>query len=42
VSRPTDKSSQAAWAAYAVAQGADPDTAAGMSRAELVKAYGGD
>jgi hypothetical protein len=41
VSTPAVNASQAAWAAYAVTQrGADADEAAGMSRAELVKAYG--
>ena len=38
--RPAKNASQAAWAAYAVSQGADADAAADMSRAELVAQYG--
>lgn len=38
--RPADKASQAAWVAYAVSKGGDPDEAAGLSRAALIKAYG--
>jgi len=37
---PAKNASQAAWAAYAVSRGADRDAAAGMSRAELVNAFG--
>lgn len=35
--RPANSASQAAWAAYAVSRGMDPDKADGMSRAELIK-----
>lgn len=37
--RPAANASQSSWAAYAVSLGVDPDEAAGMSRAELIKAY---
>jgi hypothetical protein len=35
--QPPGNASQAAWAAYAVSRGMDPDEAAGMSRADLIK-----
>jgi len=38
--RPPLNASQARWAAYAISQGADPDEAMGMNRAQLIKAYG--
>jgi hypothetical protein len=38
--RPKDYASKVEWLAYAIAQGADADLAAGMSKAELVDAYG--
>ncbi len=38
--RPAGSASQAQWAAYATSRGMDPDEAAGMPRAALIKATG--
>jgi hypothetical protein len=40
--RPSRNASQALWAAYAVGQGADAEQVKDASRADLIKAYGGD
>ena len=40
--QPARSAPKAAWVAYAVAQGADPDETEGMSRADLVSAYGSE
>jgi predicted component of type VI protein secretion system len=39
--RPAGNASQSAWAEYAVANGADPEAAAAMSRDELRAEFGG-
>ncbi len=39
--RPAANASQTAWAAYAIGEGADPDEAIAMSRADLIREYGG-
>jgi len=38
--RPKDYAAKAEWVAYAVTQGADPDEAEAMTKAELVDQYG--
>lgn len=38
--RPPDRAPKAEWVAFAVAQGADPVDAEGLTRAELVDLYG--
>jgi hypothetical protein len=40
--RPAKSASQAAWAAYAISEGLDPDEAQGSSRKDLIAAYGDD
>jgi hypothetical protein len=40
--RPAGNADQALWAAYAVGQGADAEKVKDMSRAALIKAYGGN
>ena len=40
--QPARNASQGRWAEYAVAQGADREEAAGMSRAALIETYGGE
>lgn len=36
---PSRNASQGAWASFMTARGLDPDTAAGMTRAQLIDAY---
>jgi len=38
---PAKNASQGSWAAFAISRGADPDEAAGMSRADLISGFGG-
>lgn len=40
--RPSDDADQGLWAAYAAGQGADAEKVKDMSRAALIKAYGGN
>lgn len=40
IDRPAKNASQGAWAAYAISQGANAETVADMSRAELIARYG--
>jgi hypothetical protein len=40
VPEPAKNAPQPSWAAFAVSKGADPDTAHGSSRADLIKKYG--
>mgnify|MGYP001589899494 CR=1 FL=1 len=40
--RPAKNASAEAWAAYALAQGAEPDDVEGLSRAALIALYGQD
>jgi hypothetical protein len=39
---PARNASQSTWAAFAVSRGADPEQAAGMSRADLIAAHAPD
>lgn len=40
--RPAQSAQKADWVGWAVAQGADPEEAAGMTKADLVEKYGRD
>lgn len=42
VERPAQSAQKADWVGWAVAQGADPEAAAGMTKADLIDRYGRD
>jgi hypothetical protein len=42
LSPPAKNASQAAWAAFAISRGCDPDEAAGLSRADLIAEFAPD